>query len=1103
MRLNVLFYTLSLTTALVASRVIEAKAQHAAWKDASYPGNIRALPDGKYRTVLFDLPQLRQELKNAGDAATPVGTVLPMPDGSAPEFLLHRSEVLTPALARQHPEIQTYAGKRTADGAVIHLTVSDLGVSAIILDPEGTVYLNPAGITQPDHVLSYRIKDYTAPSVGIYCGTQNTAIMEGLQKGGAGHVPLFGDCQLRTYVISVAATGEYTSWAGGQSQALAAITTTINNINAIYERDLSVHFTLNSPNDILYADSLTDPYSTTGSPTGATLNQNQSAIDAEVTSGAYDLGHVFNAGWSGGLAQLSSVCDVSKARAASGLDPDVFPSGPSGPIFDGTVAHEIGHQFSATHTMAANNGGCSGNVTGSSAWEPGGGSTIMAYAGTCSGNAYQGNSDLYFHSGNIAQMATFMLTTTCADVTPSGNGNPAASVSAASYAIPNNTPFRLTLNATDPDGDALTYTWEQLNAYGGTGTSAPPSATATFGPNFRSFPPSSSGTRYFPSISALLSGSTTYEKLPTVARSMTFRGLVRDNNSGSGCTDHEDVTVSTQACGPFSITSHSSTGTFTADGSTTTTLTWNTASACVTCANINIRFSTDGGNTYPFLILGNTANDGTETFTVPNLPTCDGRFLIECADNIFFNINAAAQTITSSCAANGATISPATALQVTTPGDAALNMSIAPQYGTAYANPIAGSIAASDPAGSLAVFSSVSSGCINFGGNPTHYDTYVFTPSVSGAYTFNAAGSTFGLVYNLYNTSYSPGSPCTNFIASSATYNGSSVSFGSNTVSATLCAQKTYVLLVSSFNASVPTLPASYSVAVSGPGTLYNGTPQPAGFNYSYVIVNNSTGLIKEVRSTPDMTNAGTYPAGDYSVYGISSSSTAASLNTTYANGLFSVLYNATLNQTGGLCASLSTNFRNVQISIPTTVQLLVFDARWEKDQTEALVSWNAAREQEMNPYEIQRSYDGSTFTGIAVQQARNQAGTSSYSFTDRNIGLQATDVFYRLKMTKKTGGISYSGAAHLKRSSQGTNSVRIVPNPLQGDLNAILNLAKRGHYRLSVVNMLGQTLQEELLELQAGTQAYHMSAELPAGVYIFRLQGNGQTINTQFVKTN
>src|SRR5690606_1184492 len=207
------------------------------------------------------------------------------------------------------------------------------------------------------------------------------------------------------------------------------------------------------------------PYSAGLSSTVLTQNNTTLNNPTYLGSSLYDVGVLFGygTGWSGGLAQLSSVCTGSKGRSAGGLNSS-WPTGSSGPVFDGTMAHEIGHQFSATHTMSANTGGCGPNLSNVSMWEAGGGSTIMAYAGTCNPLHYQWNSDDYFHAGNINQMITFLnsATNTCAQTSNSNNFSPITSTNASTFTIPHSTPFKLQINATD-NNDNLTYTFDQLN----------------------------------------------------------------------------------------------------------------------------------------------------------------------------------------------------------------------------------------------------------------------------------------------------------------------------------------------------------------------------------------------------------------------------------------------------------------------------------------------------------------------------------------------------------------------------------------------------------------------------------------------------------------
>ncbi len=559
---------------------------------------------------------------------------MPMPDGRMKNFQIINSPVMAPGLAARYPEIQTYSGFDVDNPAnTVRFDLTPAGFHAMIFTEEfGTVYIDPYFFGEKGYYIVYRKRDFRPASPkNFVCDVVGEPVdISKFEPDGRMAEVLLGDCTMRTYRFAVAATGEYTTFHGGTvAQALAAQVTTMNRVNGVYMRDMAVFMELVANNDvIIYTDANSDPY-TNGNP-GSMINEVQTDIDNNIGSGNYDVGHVFGTN-SGGLAGLGVICSGSKARGVTGS------GSPVGDPFDiDYVAHELGHQFGCNHTF---NNSCGGNRSNSTAYEPGSGSTIMAYAGICPPNI-QSNSDDHFHVISLQEMSAEILSTSCPTLTPLANTPPTINNVPTGLTIPGATPFELTADASDVDGNTLSYCWEQMDREISTQS---PVSTSTDGPNFRSNPPVTSPTRYFPNLPDVLAGnSPTWEVLATVDRVFNFRVTVRDNADGGGCSVYEESTINVDGdSGPFLVQNPDATG-ITWNGNSNTTVSWDVAgtdNAPVSCANVDILLSTDGGLTYPVTLATNTPNDGNQSILVPNTATTTARVKVVCSDNVFYDVS--------------------------------------------------------------------------------------------------------------------------------------------------------------------------------------------------------------------------------------------------------------------------------------------------------------------------------------------------------------------------------------------------------------------------------------------------------------------------------
>ncbi len=608
------------------------------------PGRVYPV---KYRSLKLNLSSFRVILDAApfeqSDRAlnSPFVIELPAPDGNLSRFYVTEYSMMEPGLAAQYPEIKTYSVKGIDDPyAVGKIDFTLFGFHGMVLTPGGDYFIEPMSLNNLENYISFYKTDFISSRL-FECLVTEEALSP--DAGSSFNFNMTGQ-QLRTYRLACAATGEYTAFFGGTvAQGQAAIVTSINRVNAIYERDLSVRMTLVANNSsLVYTNSGTDPY--TNSNGSTMLTQNQNNITTVIGTANYDIGHVFSTG-GGGVAGLGVVCNsTSKARGVTGS-----PS-PVGDAYDiDYVAHEIGHQFSGNHSFNGNAGSCAGgNRNASTAWEPGSGSTIMGYAGICSPQDLQSNSDALFHSGNVIEITNFTQSgggSSCPVVTNTGNTPPTVTISTRGFTIPISTPFALTGSATDAETPgALTYCWEEFDL----GAAGAPTVPVGNAPIFRSFNPVSSPTRTFPKLSNLLNNTTNIgEILPTYTRVLKFRLAVRDNSAGGGGINFDTVTFNVNSgSGPFLVTSPNTSVTLNAGAQTVTWNVANTTAAPVNCSQVNIKLSTDGGVTFPTTLVSNTANDGSEGVTLPNISSTTARIKVESVGNVFFDISNINFTIT-------------------------------------------------------------------------------------------------------------------------------------------------------------------------------------------------------------------------------------------------------------------------------------------------------------------------------------------------------------------------------------------------------------------------------------------------------------------------
>lgn len=613
------------------------------------------------KLLQFNAVQFKQTLANVaqrGSGQAGVTIELPNINGKIEKFLVWESSNFEPALQAQHPDIRAYVGKGITDpAAMLSFSFDPRGIRTMILRAgTGSEYIEPYTKDSSVYVVFDSATRYKG-QLPFACSTEDFSMSQDLSNKITNSMQSSAQ-SYKTMRLALSCTGEYTTYFGGTvNGALAGMNATMTRCNAIFEKDLAVKLLIIANNsDVIYLDAATDPYSDAAAGSGGAWNTElMNNLHTTLGDAAFDIGHLFGADGGGGNAGcIGCVCNntlavgggATTAYKGSGFT-SPYDAIPEGDNFDiDYVAHEMGHQMGANHIFAY--GGISGTENSSVNVEPGSGSTIMSYAGIGgNGTDMQPHSDDYFGFKSISQIQSNMGTKTCPVSTSLAvtNPKPGVAVGIAAVTIPVNTPFKLTGTGTGTAGEVLTYTWEQNDdATTISNAASIPSATKTDGPNFRSRPPSTSPTRYFPQLSDALQGNLTptWETISSVARTLSFAFTVRDNVLGGGQTNTAAtvVTVVNPGAGNFAITNPSTDNTSWTPGSTQN-LTWNVAGTTannINVANVNILYSLDGGTTWTTLIA-NTPNDGSESIALPNATSPNFRLMVEAVGNVFFALS--------------------------------------------------------------------------------------------------------------------------------------------------------------------------------------------------------------------------------------------------------------------------------------------------------------------------------------------------------------------------------------------------------------------------------------------------------------------------------
>lgn len=617
----------------------------------------------------LDLQSLRSVLKDAvetGKGAQAVIVSLPTAEGKIEKFAVYSDPVMEKSLADKY-QLGSYVGVGVDDPSkYLRFSTSPTEMQSMIIKDGVFQFIEPITPDKQTYGVFYKT-NRTEGEHGFKCSSEEKGFdIKALEINGKKNLSNVGitnrpaATKYRTYRLALSVTGEYTDYFRvlanvpttatddeKRAPALVAINNTMSRVNGVFEKDFAIKLLVQNLPNIIYTNPTTDPYSEAATGANGAWNlELQQTLTAQVTNANYDIGHLFGASGGGGNAGcIGCICvnppnNTSTAKGSGYTSPgNAIPSGDSFDI--DYVSHEMGHQLGGNHTFSHSSEGSGVNI------EPGGGTTIMGYAGITQDNV-QAKSDAYFHYSSINQILNNLDTKTNCGIAENITINTAPSIAVLTpTTIPKGTAYYLDASATDGQGDPIKYTWEQYDSVSDTGSISGDSGWGfiTEGSIARSFFGTASGRRYFPSLPLVMEGKLTnkasWETVSYVPRILHYAVTARDENAQRPLLASLETTVTVGNDGPFKF--NGLTTNTTLYNNATNTISWdvaNTNAAPYNVANVKIEYTTNlvNGSSWTELVAS-TPNTGSYTVQMPSGVTGPVKLKISAIGNIFYAVS--------------------------------------------------------------------------------------------------------------------------------------------------------------------------------------------------------------------------------------------------------------------------------------------------------------------------------------------------------------------------------------------------------------------------------------------------------------------------------
>jgi len=181
-------------------------------------------------------------------------------------------------------------------------------------------------------------------------------------------------------------------------------------------------------------------------------------------------------------------------------------------------------------------------------------------------------------------------------------------------------------------------------------------------------------------------------------------------------------------------------------------------------------------------------------------------------------------------------------------------------------------------------------------------------------------------------------------------------------------------------------------------------------------------------------------------------------------------------------------------------VELISFQGNINKSNRVSL-EWNVAKNETIDQFEIQRSYDGNEFKTIGVVFASEKKDREDYMFYETINNF--SKAMYRLKMIDKNNKVTYSKILVFQSKDATTSNIKIVGNPVTDKLTFNYSSFTAKAIDIKIYDIAGRVIISNKINSHEGTNtiSFPLDSNFKPSMYVLELN-NGSAIQTaKFIK--